>query len=90
MRPGDELMGLAAALLSLGTRTVVASVFPVPDDATRRFMLAFHRALSGGHRPAEALARAQSESHGLGSVDGSGDQAGAVTAAAFVCLGAGA
>ncbi|HLY82247.1 MAG TPA: CHAT domain-containing protein, partial [Acidimicrobiales bacterium] len=36
VRPGDELMGLAAVLFSLGTRTLVASVIPVPDAATER------------------------------------------------------
>ena len=59
LHPGDELLGLAAALLGMGTRTVVASVVPVPDAESRRVMLAFHRELARGTRPAEALARAQ-------------------------------
>ncbi len=49
--PGDELLGLAAALLGMGTRTIIASVVPVPDSASRRLMVAFHRALAdGSHR----------------------------------------
>jgi hypothetical protein len=32
VRPGDEVLGLAAALLSLGTTSLVATVVPVPDD----------------------------------------------------------
>src|SRR5207253_9725347 len=32
VRAGDELLGVAAALLGLGVRTVVAPVFSVPDD----------------------------------------------------------
>src|SRR6185437_12232334 len=28
VRPGDELLGLAAALLGMGTRTIIASVVP--------------------------------------------------------------
>jgi hypothetical protein len=73
LHPGDELLGFAAALLGMGTRTIVASVVPVPDSAARRLMLAFHRDLLAGVAPAAALARAQ---------------AGAKTAG-FICLGAG-
>ncbi len=50
---------LPAALLGMGTRTIVASVVPVPDAAAKRMMLAFHRNLVAGHAPAAALARAQ-------------------------------
>ncbi len=73
VHPGDELLGLSAALLGMGTRTIVASVAPVPDGAARRLMLAFHRLLVGGVAPAAALAQAQ----------GGRDVAG------FVCLGSG-
>lgn len=75
VRPGDELTGLASALLSLGTRSVVASVAPVADDATARLMSAFHTRLLSGEGPAGALARAQAEVEDPG--------------AAFVCFGAG-
>ncbi len=73
VRPGDELLGLAAALLGMGTRTIIASVVPVPDAAGRRLMLSFHRELAGGARPATALARAQARA----------------TVPGFVCLGSG-
>jgi tetratricopeptide (TPR) repeat protein len=76
VRPGDELMGLAGALFALGMSTLVASVIPVPDAATKELMLALHRALQGGAGPAEALARARSGQ----------DPA---VAASFVCFGAG-
>lgn len=82
VHPGDELMGLAAALLALGTRTLVASVFPVPDEATRPLMLRFHAALRAGLTPAAALARAQQRS-------ARGGHAAVAAAAAFVCFGAG-
>jgi tetratricopeptide (TPR) repeat protein len=59
VRPGDELLGLAAALLALGTRTLVASVVPVPDHASKRLMLRFHRLLANGRTPADALAAVQ-------------------------------
>jgi hypothetical protein len=58
VRPGDALMGLAAALLSLGTQTLVASVAPVPDEGTRVLMTALHGELAAGSGPAAALAHA--------------------------------
>jgi hypothetical protein len=59
VHPGDELLGLAAALLALGTRTIIASVVPVPDAEARRIMADFHEQLAAGDSPAVALARAQ-------------------------------
>lgn len=77
-RPGDELLGLAAALLGMGTRTIIASVVPVPDSASRRLMLAFHRLLADGRTPSVALAEAQA-----------GLRGDATSLAGFVCLGSG-
>jgi CHAT domain-containing protein len=82
VRPGDELMGLASALLSLGTSTLVGSVIPVPDDTTRALMREFYRAQRGGLGPAAALATAQAQ-----TVDERHNTL--ATAAGFVCLGAG-
>jgi hypothetical protein len=73
-QPGDELLGIAAALLGIGTRTIVASVAAIPDATAEQIMIAFHRGLAGGAPPASALARAQAD---------------LPDAAAFVCLGAG-
>lgn len=70
---GDELMGLSAALFSLGTRTLVASVMPVHDESARHLMVDFHRRLSAGATPASALAAAQASRGVLG----------------FACFGAG-
>ncbi len=58
---GDELLGLASALLALGTTSLVATVLPIPDDAGRALMVRHHRHLAAGLPPAAALARAQSE-----------------------------
>jgi len=80
VQAGDELMGLAATLFALGTRTLVASVAAVPDAATRRLMVGLHDHLRGGLPPAAALARAQA------AECASGDD---VAAAGFVCFGAG-
>ena len=59
LRPGDELLGLASALLGMGTRTIIASVVPVPDAGARRLMLDLHRRLVAGEDIASALAHAQ-------------------------------
>jgi tetratricopeptide (TPR) repeat protein len=81
VRPGDELMGLAAALFALGTTTLIASVVPISDAATRPLMLRLHELLGEGLAPATALARAQARG-------AAGDSAFAV-AVSFVCFGAG-
>ena len=43
VHPGDELLGLAAALLAMGAKSLVATVVPVLDDASRSLMLSLHR-----------------------------------------------
>ncbi len=73
VHPGDELMGLASAVFSLGTATLVASVVPVADDVTKSLMCALHAELANGVTPAVALADAQQR----------------VQADGFVCFGAG-
>ncbi|GAA1653981.1 CHAT domain-containing protein [Actinoplanes couchii] len=74
---GDEIMGFAAALLALGTRSVIATVAPVRDGAARDVMVCLHDELRAGSSPSVALAAAQRAS--------SGDPA----ASAFICHGAG-
>ncbi len=56
VRPGDELLGMTAALLHAGTRSVVAAVARVGDDVAARVMVEHHRALRSGMTPAAALA----------------------------------
>ncbi|MEU9242308.1 CHAT domain-containing tetratricopeptide repeat protein [Streptomyces shenzhenensis] len=51
----DELLGLVAALLPLGTAGVVASSAPVNDAAVVPLMLALHKGLGAGLSLAEAL-----------------------------------
>lgn len=83
VRTGDEMMGLAAALLALGSRSLIATVVPVPDDDSRSLMLGLHRELRRGARPAAALAAAQSALVAAGTVESRS------AAAGFVCYGAG-
>lgn len=83
VHPGDELLGFAAALLALGTVSLVATLTPVPDEASRPLMLDYHRLLSERHRPAVALAMAQEP------LLRGADLGERLTAAGFICLGAG-
>jgi hypothetical protein len=78
---GEEILGLAAALLSQQTATLVASVVPVPDAETVDLMADYHRLLRLGHTPAAALAAAQQRHAASPHARAS--------AAGFVCLGAG-
>lgn len=55
LRPGDEALGLTAALLASGARAVLAAAAPVRDDATHAVMGAYHRGLRGGLDAATAL-----------------------------------
>jgi CHAT domain-containing protein len=61
VRSGDELLGLPATFLALGTRHVIAPVVSVPDAETAPLMIAFHRFLASGVPVASALAQAQQQ-----------------------------
>lgn len=74
-RPGEALLGFAAACLIRGTRTLIAPVSPVPDGGTETVMTRLHAGLAAGESPAAALAHAQSDA--------------APGHRAFVCFGAG-
>jgi tetratricopeptide (TPR) repeat protein len=82
VHPGDELMGLAAAFLTLGTRSIVASLIAAPDNETKLLMLSLHRRLRAGAPPRVALAAAQERI-------AAGGETGLAAAAGFVCLGVG-
>ena len=56
-RIGDEPLGLAAALLSLGVQCVVAATNPVHDDVAAAAMVDLHGRLAGGVDVATALQR---------------------------------
>jgi CHAT domain-containing protein len=58
IRPGDEALGFAGALLAGGVRTVVAAVSRVGDLAAANAMVEYHAQVAGGVRPAVALADA--------------------------------
>ncbi|MEV0390951.1 CHAT domain-containing protein [Nonomuraea sp. NPDC050643] len=73
VRAGDELLGFTAALLYLGTSTVISSLTRVPDQVAEQVMLAYHRSVADGASPADALAAASAGE----------------PASTFVCFGAG-
>jgi tetratricopeptide (TPR) repeat protein len=79
---GDELLGLAAGFLTLGTAALIAPVGPVCDGDMLAVMVALHTGLRNGRTPATALAQAQREAAG-------GSPGTVAAAAGLVCLGAG-
>ena len=80
VQAGDELIGLSATFLALGTSQVVASVVPVPDAETVPLMVAFHRRLAAGTPTVPALAAAQTEL-------GYGEPDAMAAAAGFISIG---
>ena len=78
---GGELLGLAASLLGIGVRGVVAPVLQVPDLETAPLMVDVHRGLQAGLPVAAALAAATGRSW-------TGTDAEAAAGAAFLCIGA--
>jgi len=72
-RPGDEVLGMTAALLHAGVDSVLASVARVNDDVACDVVVDYHRCLRAGDAPSVALTRA---------LDGRPD-------APFICLGGG-
>ncbi|TAD80449.1 MAG: CHAT domain-containing protein [Oscillatoriales cyanobacterium] len=58
---GDGVMGLARSFLVAGVPTVVASLWKVPDEATKTLMVAFYQALPTQRDRASALRQAMLE-----------------------------
>ena len=56
---GDEVLGLLRALLYAGARSIVASLWPVQDQVTSRFMTELYTHLAAGKPKAKALQTAQ-------------------------------
>lgn len=79
---GQEILGLAAALLTQQTASLVAPVVPIPDAETRPVMATYHRHLRKSLPPAAALAATQ-----VDFADGTPRER--ASAASFICLGAG-
>ncbi|MFC1661480.1 CHAT domain-containing protein [Gemmatimonadota bacterium] len=57
--PGDDWIGLARAFLFAGAQSVLATLWPVDDQATAGLMEDFYRGLERGHSKARSLADAQ-------------------------------
>lgn len=82
VRPGDESLGMTAALLAGGSRSVVAGTARVSDAAAASVGVRHHRGLRRGLTPAAALAVALAE-HGADGSEPEGPPA------PMVCFGAG-
>jgi CHAT domain-containing protein len=78
---GEGALGLSSGFLSAGTRTVVATLWPVGDRAAARYMAAFYAGLASGRTVAAAAREART------ALRGQADTANPRTWAAFVVLG---
>ena len=74
-----ELLGLASALMSMGTAGILASVAPVNDEATAELMVQVHRGLDEIDDLGAVMQRVRERARG--------DVVTEATAAAFVALG---
>ena len=77
---GDETLGLAWTLMGMGTSSVIAPLFAVPDERTRELMVSLHESMAAGHPPATALALVQGRA--------TSDPTAAAVSAAFLAYGA--
>jgi CHAT domain-containing protein len=55
---GEEHVGLMQSIMTAGTRSVVASLWSVPDEPTRILFEQFYKGLLAGQPPAQALRQA--------------------------------
>ncbi|MEW6283347.1 MAG: CHAT domain-containing protein, partial [Candidatus Eremiobacterota bacterium] len=55
---GDDMVGLSRAFQFAGSRSVLASLWKVSDEATSEWMAAFHRELAAGTPPGTAARKA--------------------------------
>jgi tetratricopeptide (TPR) repeat protein len=75
----NELLGLATALMSMGTAGILSSVAPVNDEATAELMVEVHRGLDDVDDLGAVMQRVRERA--------AGDVVRQATAAAFVALG---
>jgi len=64
---GEGVLGLTYGFLANGSNSVVASLWPIEDASTARFMNEFYRAYRGNGRAADALRAAQLRSRDAGA-----------------------
>jgi CHAT domain-containing protein/tetratricopeptide (TPR) repeat protein len=67
-RAAEGVISVAHGFLSAGAPSVIATLWPIDDDATARFFPRLHRRLAEGMPPAEALRAAQLESIQRGDI----------------------
>ncbi|HYC93728.1 MAG TPA: CHAT domain-containing protein, partial [Thermoanaerobaculia bacterium] len=59
VRASEGVYGLRRTFLLAGARTLVTTLWPIPDAATRTLMVRFYQAILAGGRRSEALRTAQ-------------------------------
>ena len=53
--PGDDILGLQAALFEAGAGTILGALWPVDDEISRAILVDFHRHYAAGSDPDRAL-----------------------------------
>jgi CHAT domain-containing protein len=61
VRTGEGVFGLQRAFILAGAKTLVMSLWSVPDDATRELMVNFYQRILKGEPRADALHAAQND-----------------------------
>ncbi|MGB1110356.1 MAG: CHAT domain-containing protein [Gammaproteobacteria bacterium] len=64
--PGDDYLGLARSFYLAGAKSVLHSLWPVQDEGTREYMLAFHKALAAGDDSPTAWLKARDATRAAG------------------------
>lgn len=86
---GGEVLGLAATLLGIGVRSVVAPLLPISDAATVPVMTRLHAGLRAGRSTADALADAVAGAMAAGGPEPGSDPGSGAPADADATLAAG-
>ena len=73
-RPGEGLVGFSTALMAVGVKCAVVSLWPVNDNATKQFMIAFYEDYRIHRSPSKALRagrrRLTDKENGYGNIYG--------------------
>jgi CHAT domain-containing protein len=56
---GDEILGFTRSFFAAGAHTLIASLWPVADDATQQLMVHLYRDMAGGADAMSAMRAAQ-------------------------------
>jgi CHAT domain-containing protein len=85
VQAGEGIYGLRRAFIIAGARTLIVSLWKVPDNATKELMVGFYQRMLQGEKKAAALRETQREI--IRKLRKEGRQALPYLWGAFVCIG---